>query len=194
MKKINLKLPAKKTNVVKSSALPTKRNINFATIGQKEVNPKYATIGIVLIIICACLFSKFFVIDRYVKLFNYQSQANSIESLVDAGYDKIDSYSDLNNKYAHYTYSGMSAAELSLTDRGEVLDLISNVIMKYATVEDWTLNENELNLSVTGASLATLNTIADQLEQMDIVSYCMVQTAAKADSPSVEAELTVYLQ
>ena len=188
---MNLKLPVKK-KVVKTSSIPTKRSINFVTVGQEEINPKYATIGIVLIIIVAILFSKFLVVDRLMALSKAQSEVASIQSQVDAAYEKIESYEEISSEYAHYSYSGMTVDELELVDRGAIMDLIKNDVMPTASVTKWNLNGNELSLELSGASLSAVNNLASKLEEKSIVSYCSVQTASKSNS--TDATLTIYLE
>ena len=57
-----------------------------------------------------------------------QSAASELQKQVDDITAYIDSFGDLQETYAHYTYQGLNADELSYLNRPEVLQLMKNVI------------------------------------------------------------------
>lgn len=161
--------------------LPVKRTINLAGAGEKPMNLKIAIPAIILIVLAAALFSKFGVVDRLIAVSRAQGEASKVRQELEQAYAKMASYGELTEKYAHYTYSGMTAEELSRADRIEVIDMISRVIMPQATVDNWTVNGNTLTISITGSTLQEINEIAQQLEAEEIVDFCTVTTAATND-------------
>ena len=114
----------KKTKAPARGRLPVKRTINLATVGEKPVNPFIAVPAIVLIVVAAALFSKIAVIDRMVKVSQAQAEVSYLQSQIDAGYERIESFGELVEEYAHYTYSGMTEEELQRVDRDDVMEML----------------------------------------------------------------------
>lgn len=117
------------------------------------------------------------------------------------GYAKIESFGELTVRYAHYTYSGMTQAELSLTDRADVLDLLDRMVLPKIHVSGLRLSNNQLTLTVTAGDLQSINLVVQQLETDPLVNFCTVTTAAtetiiyRDTNPDeyVSASVTVYL-
>ena len=184
--------------------LPTKRTVNLAGAGKKKTNPAIALPAVIVIIIAAVLFSKFAVIDRLVKVSEAERAVAEVQLKIDQGYDKINSYGELVDKYAHYTFSDMTYEELNRIERIKVLNLIREVILPDAYIEGFTLTGNKLTVSVTDDTLQDINIIAQNLMAKDIVSFCTVTTAATndrdliknyaiEDAGLVTAQLNVFL-
>ena len=108
-----------------------------------------------------------------------------MESELQAAYDKIDSYSDMEEKYAHYTYSGMTPDEMALQDRVAVVELINKYILTKAEVGAWTITGNEVNIPITGVSFQEVGAIAAELEKDDMVDHCEVVAAMTNDNGNV---------
>lgn len=192
----------KKVKPVSRGKLPTKRTINLATVGEKPIRWYAALPSILLILALAALLSKFAVVDRYMALSRAQQQANSVAGQVADAHAIMDSYGELVDEYAHYTYSGMTPEELGLVDRVEVMRLLERVVLPQATVNSWTLHNNQLSLPMTGSSLEQINMIVQQLQAEPLVDFCTVSTAATnqvtmrddvVTGGDVTAQVTVYL-
>ncbi len=161
--------------------LPTKRTVNFAEVGKKKTKLGIAIPGIILIVIAAFLFSKFAVIDRLVKVSEAERAVSEVRAKIVAGNQKIDSFGELTDIYAHYTFSGMTEEELNRTGRVKIIDLVRNVILPEAYVESFSISGNVMTVSVTDDTLRSINLIAEKLEKEPIVSFCTVTTAATND-------------
>lgn len=178
--------------------LPTKRDINFAMMGVETINMKIAVPAIVVICIGAALFSKFAVVDRMAYVSRVQSEVSALRSQIETCYQEIQSFDEVKDAYAHYTYSDFSDEELVLADRKAIMSLIDTYILNRVGVSDWSLNQNQLNMTITGAQLKEVNKIVEELENTELVNFCTVTTATSGDSYSSKSEtstikLTVYL-
>lgn len=171
-------------NKIKPS-YPTKDKINFAEIDITPMKIEVMAPAIVAIIIVACLLSKFLVVDRLIAYNKQAAEVASMESELQAAYDKIDSYSDMEEKYAHYTYSGMTPDEMALQDRVAVVELINKYILTKAEVGAWTITGNEVNIPITGVSFQEVGAIAAELEKDDMVDHCEVVAATTNDNGKV---------
>lgn len=181
---------SKNSKKPKKIKYPVKRTINLVKVGEESKNLKIAVPSIILIILFSVLFSKVAVVDRLQAVAEAQSKVAVAQQQVHAGYAKIESYGELKEKYAHYTYSGMTEEELSRADRIEILDLMERVVMKNAVVGSWSISENEMILVITGTTLQEINEIVHQLESEDLVDFCTVMTAATNQKTSEEAIMT----
>ena len=192
------KMPRAKKQAYNERLLPVKRSINLAEAVDKGIKWSRALPMIILIVVLAALLSKFAVIDRLNAVYRAQDRAASLSTQLEVSRAKIESYGDLSERYAHYTYAGMTQEELSRSDRTAVVSLIERLVMPRASVDSWSVNGNLLTINLTGNSLQDVNLIAQQLESDDMVSFCTVTAAATNDSGAAEpgtvhSNLVVYL-
>ena len=201
-KKTKGKAAAQNLREFRVGRLPSKRSINLVGIGEKKINPVIAVPAIVLILVLACLFSKFVVVDRLLVMTRAQNKVESMQQELDQVNAEIASYGDILEEYAHYTYSDFTYDELNLAGRNDVLQLIDDVVTSRLIVQSYTVTENVLVLRVTGNTLQEINQTAQLLEAEEMVDFCTVTTAntnnskAKNDTEgytSVSGEVTVYL-
>ena len=181
-----------------------KKQINLALAGQKKKHYFVAIPAIGAIVVAAGVIGKVAVADRLVKMSEAQSAASELQKQVDDITAYIDSFGDLQETYAHYTYQGLNADELSYLNRPEVLQLMKNVIFPKVTVSSWSVRGNQLTLPVTGENLSDINSLVQELEQVPIVDYCNVMTAVTdsnstdengnpVSSDTVTGQIIVYL-
>lgn len=178
---------------------PQKRSINLAEAGVKKTNYPLAIVALVLILVGAALFSKFGVVDRIIAVDRAHSEVSALQIQVNDGYAAIDAFGELADKYAHYTYSGMTDAELTRASRVEVLELLDRMLLnrENITVSSWTLRDNLLSLELTGRTLQELNLACQQLEQEELVDYCTLTTASTNElldyTDYVNARMEIHL-
>lgn len=181
-----------------------KKQINLALAGQQKKHYFVAIPAIGVIVVAAGVIGKVAVADRLVKMSEAQSAASELQKQVDDITAYIDSFGDLQETYAHYTYQGLNADELSYLNRPEVLQLMKNVIFPKVTVSSWSVSGNQLTLPVTGENLSDINSLVQELEQIPIVDYCNVMTAVTdsnstdengnpVSSDTVTGQIVVYL-
>ena len=175
-KKENKVKPKKKT------VLPTKTQINFAYVGITPMKLSVIIPGVIVIVVCASLLSKFFVVDRIIEVSHLQSEVSSLQSQIDAEQAAIDEMGDIATQYAHYTWSGMTEEERQLADRMEAVDLIKKYVLKKARVGSYTISGNEIRLPITGVKFNEIGKIVSRLESDPLVDHCEVVAAASDDS------------
>ena len=182
--------------------VPTKPDINFALVGVKRVRWWLVLPALVVILAVVAAFSKFLVLDKLAEVSAAQAEAAQVRSRVDACYERIESYGELNEVYAHYTYSGMTEEELARVDRVAVMDLLQRVVFPRTQVSAWTLSKNRLSLNIEGNTLQEINVTVQKLLEDDLVDYCEVHTASTdtktrrellVDDEKVTASIVVYL-
>lgn len=188
MPRIKMRRAQTRTTAIKKSMrgrLPVKRTINLARAGVETIDPKAATAGIILIILAAAIFSKIFVADRLAAMFRADAEAAKLQSQLDSAYAQIGAYGDLEDEYAHYTYSGMTKEERSLVDRPAVIRMIQTEAESYDDTIEWSLSGNVLTINVSGNDLQQINLMARRLEGYDLVNTCTVVNAIKDDADRI---------
>ncbi len=182
--------------------MPSKTSINLATVGQKRMNMKLALPALLILLAAIVILSKFLVIDRFAEVAAAQKEVETLQARLDADYAEIASYGDLNDTYAHYTYSGFTEEELTRTSRADVLRLIRRAVLPKVALNSWALTSNELTLDVTGNTLQEINQLAQTLQDDELVNYCTVSTAntndqkktEESENETVSARILVYLE
>lgn len=179
--------------------IPTKRVINLANADEKTIDKRVAFIGIALIIIGAAIFSIFAVGRRFAKLYKAVGETNEVQKELDQAYKELNDYGMTEDLYAHYTFEDMTTEELAQVEREDVLRLLDEKVIGKCEVEFWSVSENVLTLRIVGSSLGTVNTILQDINSDELVSYSTVSTAKKEEnddvssSAAVTADIVVYL-
>ena len=178
----------------------SKKQINLALAGVKKKHYFVAVPAIGAIVVAAGIIGKVAVADRLVKMSEEESMVSELQKQVDDIKAYIDSFGDLQDTYAHYTYQGLTADELSYLNRPDVLHLMKDVIFPKVTVSSWSVSGNQLTLPVTGENLSDINSLVQLLEKESIVDYCNVMTAMTDGSSEeqvqpdkVTGQIVIYL-
>ena len=107
---------------------PTKRSINLVRVDENKIDILKAIPGVLAILVLAAVFSKFLVADRLVAMSQASGRVSQLRASVDAATQAIQDFGEVEDTYAHYTYDGMTQAEMDLVDRTLVLDLVKNLL------------------------------------------------------------------
>ncbi len=157
--------------------LPSKRSINMATVGQKKTRISTAILALILIIVAAAAIAKFAVMDRLDAVSREQQKVRDLRNQLSAANARLDSFGELQEKYAHYTLADLSSSELNRVERSDVVDLIERVVLPEAELNSWTVKQNQLTLDVTVDTLQDTNILAQLLNEDDMVDFAAVQKA-----------------
>ena len=178
--------------------MPTKQSINLAKVDEKKSSIGIAIPAIILIVILAAVFSKFFVYDRLAEMDAARAEVMRLRSQVDMYNDALKEYSDVEETYAHYTMDNMTPDELALVDREMVLDLVRGVLPVRSGAKTWNVAGNILTIEVAESTLAEQNALAKKIEESPIVDSCTIVRANKDQEKDkdvkVRAIFTVYLR
>ena len=192
----------------RKGTIPVKRVINLAEVDKKTIDLRIAIPAILLILAAAFLFGKFAVADRLIAVNRAEGEVVAAQRELDAAYRRLDSFGELTELYAHYTYSGMTDEEVHRTDRAEILNLLRNVVLPDVEVSAWNVKGNELNVTMTAGTLEEINHTVQKVNGNELVDFCTVsnaktnenkRTVARGDreetviETSVTAQVVAYL-
>jgi hypothetical protein len=188
----------KKTqNTTETVALKT--TINFVGVEEKETNVKNVVAASILVVVCAVIFSKFAVIDRYNALMNEQAKVTQLEAEMNQGLATINESKALYDQYNHYTWSSMHEDEVERVSRVKIAKLVDNISSKVTSVNSFTVSDDLLTVNITAPALSTISKLAMGVEAERIVESCNVSTAQtnteeEKSTNGVEAQLLVYIK
>ena len=181
--------------------VPNKANINLALVGIKRTRWWLFALVLVLILAAAAAIGKFLVYDRLEAVSAAQAEVAQVRKQIDEYNAKIEAYGELNELFAHYTFSGMTAEEQNRVDRVAAMEMIQRVVMPRTDVSQWQISGNRLTMTVEGDTLQQINLTAQKLLEEEMVSYCEVNTATtdartrllENSTERVAATIVVYL-
>ncbi len=179
---------SKKSNRVRGR-LPVKKSINMAVVGQKKTKISTAILAVILIIVAAAAISKFLVMDRLAEVDREQKKVRDLRTQLSEANAKLDSFGELKEKYAHYTFADMTSEELKRVERSDVVELIERVVLPAAELKSWTVKQNELTLNVTLDTLQDTNMLAQVLSEEAMVDFATVKNAVTNEIKKNEAPI-----
>ncbi|MDO4803713.1 MAG: hypothetical protein Q4A32_02715 [Lachnospiraceae bacterium] len=162
-----------------SGYLPEKKSINLATVDEKTVSISGSVVGIILVVLLAIAFSKFFVIDRLMEMQKKENEATALEAEVQKGYARLEELIGVEDDYAHYTLDNMTKEELARCNRVDVIQMMQDKVLSKFSAISWSVSENILTIKLTGDSLQQINALSQDIEKAPIVSFCTVLSAEK---------------
>ncbi len=177
--------PAKRPKV--RGRLPEKRTINLATVNVKRINWRVALPSVLAILLACAAFGKFAVWDRINDVAVAQNEVVELQEKLEKSYAAMEAYGEINDVYAHYTYSGMTDEERGRADRIAAMDMIERVVLPNTSIDDWKISGNQLELDLSAGTLQEINMVVQRLLAEDIVDFCTVSTAGTADTRNYSA-------
>ena len=173
--------------------LPVKKSINMAVVGQKKTRVSTALLAIILIVLVAGAISKFLVMDRFSEVEREEQKVRDLRNELSMANAKLDSFGELKETYAHYTFADMSSEELSRVERSDVVELIERIVLPAAELNSWNVRQNQLTLNVTLDTLQDTNMLAQILNEDDMVEFATVKNAVtneikKEPAPAITGE------
>ena len=172
--------------------LPVKKTINLATVGEKKTRFTTVFLTFILILLLVAAFAKFLVMDRLALVDQEEQKVRDLRTQLSAANAKLDSFGELKEKYAHYTFADMTSEELRRVERSDVVDLIERIVMPNSTLNNWNVRQNQLTLNVTLNTLQDTNLLAQLLNEDAMVEFATVNNAVtteikQEDLPKVPA-------
>ncbi len=172
--------------------LPVKKSINMAVVGQKKTRVSTAILALILILLVAAAVGKFLVMDRFAEVEREEQKVRDLRNELSLANAKLDSFGELKNTYAHYTFADMTSEELRRVERSDVVELIERVVLPAANLNSWNVRQNQLTLNVTLDTLQDTNMLAQILNEEDMVEFATVKNAVtneikRESAPAVSA-------
>ena len=163
-------------------SLPKKTRVNLAKVTRIR---KHYEIPVILTVAAALgiyFFSEYGVRQRFLELNAARERLASVKSQVIEAESTLDQYGEYKDLYAHLTWSGISAGETSVMDPYEVLETLERVILPINPMDNLSLMQRSLTLTITASSVEELNETVRRIEADPMVSYCILSNRRRAMS------------
>ncbi len=176
-----------------------KTTINFIDVGEPKRDQNGILPYAVFALLAVLLFCKFAVIDRYARLWDAQSRAESLQKELDAGFEKMYATDETADQYYHYTWSGMNEEELKRASRVDVAQLVQYISTRVSSVNSYTLVGDQLTVNITAPSLESIGRLTREVEKRSIVESCSMPSAqtgltGQESANGVDAQLVIYIR
>ena len=172
----------------KKPVYPTKTTINLAESNQAPRHLGRDLALFVLALVVIALFAKFGVID----VMGAASAASAKVSSAQAQLDDLEAgnadYSALQERYDSFAVNSLTAEELSLSDRKDVLALLENTVASTAELQTVVISGNVVELQFANASLDDVSRVVASL-----VAGVSMSTAKTDKHDDVVSTVTILL-
>ncbi len=188
-------LSVKKPGGASRGRAPSRRAINFADVGKVKKNYMKVVPFILIILVALGAFAKFFIIDKLDEVKREEQATADLRMDLERAQQRIESFGDLADQYAHFTYSGMTNEELTRADRVQTLDMINSVVKSRGVrIDSWSVTGNLLTLYVTARDQTELNILKNLMDADPRVELSTLKKNNTVDVPSEEdPDITVAM-
>ena len=122
--------------------------------------------------------------SRSVKPVSYthlNQQLANARAQLDALTAENESYTELSQEYSKYVVTGLTEEEMDLSDRNELIDLLSDTVMRATYLSSVKVVGNSVAVTCVGVGLQDVSGLVQELEQDERVAYVTVSTAQEKD-------------
>lgn len=176
----------------KKMVTESKVTMNFAR-HKSDFNPG-KVLGVALaIIVVALVFTKFAILDPLQVKTDALTELSIKQDQLALLNARLSGWDELQAQYGRYSYGWMTENETSLVDRMEVLKLMETKIATVATVEDFSISGNVLNLDLEGISLEQTSALVTRLEEDPLVTSATVYQASADDAEVKKVNMVIVL-
>ncbi|MBR1660096.1 MAG: hypothetical protein IJ705_07245, partial [Oscillospiraceae bacterium] len=136
---------------------PSKQYINLWAVSEPRINWVLTVPLILLVLVATGAAAKFGVWDRMELANREEARLAALRAELAEQYAVLERYDIVEERYSHYTYSGMTKAERERTDRLEVMELLRRIVLPRTTLDSWTVSENTVTLYIRALTLEDVN-------------------------------------
>lgn len=177
----------------KKPVYPTKTTINLAESNQAPRHLGRDLALFVLALMVIALFAKFGVIDVMGAASAASAKVTSAQAQLDDLEAGNADYSALQERYDSFAVNSLTAEELSLSDRKDVLALLENTVASTADLQTVVISGNVVELQFANASLDDVSRVVASLESDPLVAGVSVSTAKTDKHDDVVSTVTILL-
>jgi hypothetical protein len=155
---------------------PGKSTMNFVR-REKKFRPRVMLPLILVLVAAAFAIAKFAFIDPLTSKAEAYGKLSARREELAAATTAAKDYDSVAEKYAEYSYGGMTSAETALPDRVKAISLVESKIASAASVSSFSISGSTLTVDFSGVTLEQTSAIVKDLESSELVSSVFVQTA-----------------
>ena len=168
----------------RKAVMPTKTTLNLAIKEKKELRLSRTVPAVLAVLVCAALFGKFAVADRFAAADTAERAVAARRAELTAIEQSCADYDDVQHTYNQYTYTGF---DRTIADRLEVMALLEREVYPVGTVRTLSIAGKTVTLTVSDMTLEQLSNLISRLETDPMVANVAISTATYSGYASDEA-------
>lgn len=176
----------------KAVVYPSKTTLNLCMKEKSPWRPGRVIPTFTALALAVVLFGKYAVADRLAKVSQEQQVLAGLTAQVQTLEKATVDYDAVQEEYGRYSVGWMTDEEKAAVDRVEMLDLIEAELIPAATVQQFSITDNVLSLSLAGVTLEDTSRIVQRLYTWPQVTGVSVYTASTQQQQAAE-EATVSM-
>lgn len=195
---MNIALEHKKAQ--RAVKLPSKTHINLAKKESKKRDATTLGIGAGIIVILMILVAKFGVYDQYARLQKAESDYDAVHAQYVEMENALADYPNVLDRYRTYARSWMEQSDENgfvQVDRMDILDLLENYMIPYGTLNNFTIQDSTVIVSMSGMNLQEISNMFARLQSrpiVDSVSLNLASTEETDKNTDLDFSVTIQLK
>lgn len=173
---------------------PVKTDINLMKAEVARGNTVVNVLLFLVFLVLLALFVKFAVLDPLSADSQSNQQLANARAQLDALTAENESYTELSQEYSKYVVTGLTEEEMDLSDRNELIDLLSDTVMRATYLSSVKVVGNSVAVTCVGVGLQDVSGLVQELEQDERVAYVTVSTAQEKDEAASSATIQIVLR
>ncbi|WP_180995317.1 hypothetical protein [Raoultibacter timonensis] len=173
---------------------PVKTDINLMKVEVARGNTVVNVLLFLVFLVLLALFVKFAVLDPLSAGSQSNQQLANARAQLDALTAENESYTELSQEYSKYVVTGLTEEEMDLSDRNELIDLLSDTVMRATYLSSVKVVGNSVAVTCVGVGLQDVSGLVQELEQDERVAYVTVSTAQEKDEAASSATIQIVLR
>ncbi len=160
--------------MLKKNDYPSKTWINLAMREKRQIDPKLAIPGIILVLLLVAAVGKFGVADRIAQLSVAERELDFVlkeKALLEIS---VADYEEVRSEYAKYSINWMDDIEKSLVKKTDMISLIDTQILVNSETRSITISGNTISAQLVGLDMEATSDLVDRLNARDDVSQVQV--------------------
>ena len=180
--------------MIKPKKFPEKNTLNLLVKEHTGNSPSRVLPLFIALAVIVLLFARFAVIGPLMKVGEADRAAVQAEDNLAAVQAYTADYDAVSAEYARYSDGGLTADEIALVDRLDILSLVEDELMTYGRVESMTALQNTLTIKISDITLEDVSGIILNLGKNKLVSGVNVSNVGTIDnSASASVTMTITL-
>lgn len=173
---------------------PVKTDINLMKAEVARGNTVVNVLLFLVFLVLLALFVKFAVLNPLSAGSQSNQQLANARAQLDALTAENESYTELSQEYSKYVVTGLTEEEMDLSDRNELIDLLSDTVMRATYLSSVKAVGNSVAVTCVGVGLQDVSGLVQELEQDERVAYVTVSTAQEKDEAASSATIQIVLR
>lgn len=167
----------------RKAVMPTKTTLNLAIKEKKELRPGRTVPAVLAVLVCAALFGKFAVADRFAAAQAAEAAVAARRAELAAIEQSYADFDEVQHTYNQYTYTGF---DRTIADRLDIMALLEREVYPVGTVRTLSIAGKTVTLTVSDLTLEQLSSLTARLKADPMVAGVAISTATYSGYASDE--------